>query len=263
MGEVYRAIHPSTGIPVAIKWLHRLDMATRFQEEARLLAQIQHPNIARFISYSGNSEEAYIVMEYVEGLTLEKLLNRQGKLAENYALKLLRQLSDALIYMHERQIIHRDLKASNIKVQKDSTVKILDFGIAKSQFATRFTHEGFIVGSTPYVAPEQFRNLVTPKIDTWALGVLFYQMLTGHLPFADRNEEALRAKIQSNDFLPIEVFNPSVSKDARKILNNLLTTRVQKRWSAKELSHFLEQHREGKGKKGLAGFFRKWISTDQ
>jgi serine/threonine-protein kinase len=240
MGDVYKAIDPRTGKPVAIKLLHRQDMANRFEEEAILLQKLQHTKIARFIDYYSSEQEAYIIMEYVEGLTLEKLISHQGKLPEAYALKLLQQINDAVSYLHGQEIIHRDLKASNIKITTESEVKILDFGIAKTRYSRSFTKEGFIVGSAPYLAPEQFQQIITTKIDTWALGVLLYQMLTGYLPFSAVSDQELRSKIEKGSFMPASVFNPSITAKSKVILKNLLATSTSRRWSAEQLKHYME-----------------------
>ncbi|MBK8505715.1 MAG: serine/threonine protein kinase [Saprospiraceae bacterium] len=239
MGDVYKAIDPRTGKPVAIKLLHRKDMAARFEAEAIILQQLNHQNIARFIDYHQSDQEAYIIMEYVEGLTLEKLISHQGKLPESYALKLLDKINGAVSYLHEQQIIHRDLKPSNIKIPKESDVKILDFGIAKTRYSGSLTQEGFIVGSGPYLAPEQFKQVISSKIDTWAMGVLFYQMITGYLPFSATDEKDLQKKIENGTYLPAKVFQPSITLRSKAILKSLLTTNASRRWSSKKLSQHL------------------------
>jgi serine/threonine-protein kinase len=239
MGDVYKAIDPRTGKPVAIKVLRRHDMAARFEEEALILQQLNHPNIARFINYQQSGQEAYIIMEYVEGLTLEKLISHQGKLPETYALKLLDKINIAVAYLHERQIIHRDLKPSNIKITKESDIKILDFGIAKTRYSGSLTQEGFIVGSGPYLAPEQFKHVISSKIDTWAMGVLFYQMITGYLPFSARDEKELQSKIENGTYLPAKVFQPAITLRSKAIVKSLLTTNASRRWSSKKLNQHL------------------------
>ncbi|MCB0602979.1 MAG: serine/threonine protein kinase [Saprospiraceae bacterium] len=252
MGDVYQCIDQSTGKPVAVKWLHRSDMSKRFIEEARILASIHHPGIAQFIKFEQHEKEAYLVMEYVEGLTLEKLIQHHGKLPESFALKITLQIATALKYLHDQQIIHRDLKASNLKITKSGQVKLLDFGIAKAQFSEKLTAEGFVIGSTPYLAPEQFKQDYSHKIDLWALGILLYQMLTGHLPFSAATEFELRAKIQKGDYLPLEIFSPGLNKSTKKIIRKLLAVRPENRWSANELL----QQMEGKS---AGAFWNKWI----
>jgi serine/threonine-protein kinase len=254
MGDVYKAIDPRTGKPVAIKVLHKMDMAVRFEEEAQILQQLNHPNIARFIEYCQSGQEAYLIMEYIEGLTLEKLISHQGKLPEDYCLKILDKINFAVSYLHEQEIIHRDLKPSNIKITRDSDVKILDFGIAKTRYSKSLTQEGFIVGSGPFLAPEQFRQVISPKIDTWAMGVLFYQMITGYLPFSGSSEKELQSKIENGTYLPAKVFQPNLTLKSKAILKHLLATNASRRWSSKKLMKHLHS--------APAGFnFRFWWSA--
>ena len=253
MGDVYQCIDQGTGKPVAVKWLHRSGMNKRFIEEARILASIQHPGIAQFIKFEQHDKDAYLVMEYVEGLTLEKLIHHHGKLPETFALKIALQIATALNYLHDRQIIHRDLKASNIKITKTGQVKLLDFGIAKAQFSEKLTADGFVIGSTPYLAPEQFKQDYSPKIDLWALGILIYQILTGHLPFSASSEIELRAKIQKGDYLSPKIFAPEINKSTHKIIRKLLAVRPEKRWSADELIQHLQD-------KELGSFWNNWVA---
>jgi len=239
MGDVYKCLDRSSGKIVAIKWLHRLDMADRFASEARTLSTANHPNIARFIDYVYDDKFAYIIMEFVEGLTLEKLMNHSGRIPEAYAIKILKQVVEAVKYLHDNQIIHRDLKAANIKVMRNNTVKILDFGIAKTSFSDKLTAEGLLVGSMPSIAPEQFRNITTPKVDSWAIGVLFYQMLTRHLPFSNTSDIALRVAIEKGKYMAPEIFEPTLTRGSKLIIKNLLVTNPSKRWSVKLLRDYL------------------------
>jgi serine/threonine protein kinase/Tol biopolymer transport system component len=203
MGEVYRARDTKLGRDVAVKVLPRLFSAdperlTRFEREARLLASLNHPHIAAIYGFEETAGVHALVLELVEGPTLAERL-RRGPLPLAEAVRIARQIADALEAAHERGVVHRDLKPQNIKVKPDGTVKVLDFGLAKATMAAANdsdgspestapldgTREGVILGTTGYMSPEQSRGQPLDKrTDIWAFGCVFYEMLTGRLLFA-------------------------------------------------------------------------------
>lgn len=261
-GDVYKCVSRSTGQVVAIKWLHRINMAKRFENEARTLRQINHPNIAQFIDYVYTQEKAFIVMEFVEGLTLEKLINRTGKLPEAYALKILNQLAVVIKYLHSQNIIHRDLKAANIKIMKDSTVKVLDFGIAKTDFSAQLTTEGHILGSMPYMAPEQFQQITSTKVDMWALGVLYYQMLTRYLPFSGSGDLAIRAAVEKGKYISPDIFEATLKDSSKRVIKNLLKTNPNRRWNIDTLIDHLANETKPSGKEGIFKRIKSWVASN-
>ena len=202
MGEVYRARDTRLGRDVAVKVLPRLFSAdperlTRFEREARLLASLNHPHIAAIYGVEETSGIHALVLELVEGPTLAERLQR-GPLPMGEAMRIARQIADALEAAHERGVVHRDLKPQNIKVKPDGTVKVLDFGLAKAAMAATnsdasptsagpidATREGAILGTTRYMSPEQSRgHAVDKRTDIWAFGCVFFEMLTGRPSFA-------------------------------------------------------------------------------
>jgi serine/threonine-protein kinase len=261
-GDVYKCVSRSTGQVVAIKWLHRIDMAKRFEHEARTLRQINHPNIAQFIDYVYSREKAFIVMEFVEGLTIEKLINRTGKLPEAYALKVLNQLAVVIKYLHSQNIIHRDLKAANIKIMQDSTVKILDFGIAKTDFSAQLTMEGHILGSMPYMAPEQFQQITSTKVDMWALGVLYYQMLTRYLPFSGSSDLAIRTAVEKGKYISPDIFEATLTDYSKSVIKNLLKTNPNQRWNIDKLIQHLANETKSAGKTGIFKKIKSWVASN-
>jgi serine/threonine protein kinase/Tol biopolymer transport system component len=201
MGEVYQARDTKLRRDVAIKVLpeafaHDVDRLSRFQHEAKMLASLNHPNIATIHGLEQSGDTSYLVMELVSGETLAERVNA-GALKIGEALKLGGQIAEALEAAHEKGVIHRDLKPANVKVTPEGRVKVLDFGLAKAfgcdggrdlsnapKLTTMGTEEGRIVGTPAYMSPEQARGKgVDKRTDLWAFGCVFYELLTGKRAF--------------------------------------------------------------------------------
>ncbi len=158
----------------------------RFLREATILEQFRHPNIVRYLARGKSGATYYYAMEYVSGPTLDSVLSKQETLPWRQVVDLGIQLCDALQYAHDRGIVHRDLKPSNLMVTEKGQLKLTDFGIAKDLDGTALTATGRTLGTAAYMAPEQIRGTpeVSHKTDLYALGCVFYQMLTGQPPFS-------------------------------------------------------------------------------
>lgn len=185
MGQVFLARNKSIHQFVAIKMLHpqfsgNPELRRRFRQEAIMLSSLDRPNIVKFLNYVENGQGIFLIMEYVEGPTLEDFINRRnGLIVEQRAYPMIRQIIDAFAYAHGRGIIHRDIKPGNILMGKNGTVKILDFGIAQ---IVSGSEEGNIrgLGTVSYMSPEQaLGRQLDIRSDIYSLGVVFYQMLTG------------------------------------------------------------------------------------
>ncbi len=195
MGTVYKATQTSVGRPVAIKVL-REDLAenetalTRFFHEAKIVSGLTHPNTVRLVEFGQDRDRdlLYLAMELVEGISLGDLL-RQGSLRPELALQIAFEICSALTEPHSLGVVHRDLKADNVFLRpgSDSAVqlKVLDFGIARNLSSdTRITKTGIICGTPAYMSPEQAQNLpIDPRSDLYSLGVLLFEMVSGHRPF--------------------------------------------------------------------------------
>jgi serine/threonine protein kinase len=217
MGEVYQAKDTKLGRDVAIKVLPEefatdSDRVARFQREAKLLASLNHPNIAAIHGLEESEGIHFLVMELIEGETLKDRI-KTGPIPVEEALKLALQMAEALEAAHEKGVIHRDLKPANIKVTPDGKVKILDFGLAKAYvgdqgnvsladsptISAAATQQGVILGTAAYMSPEQARGKpVDRRADIWAFGVVLYEMLTGRTAFSgDDVTDTLAAVIRS------------------------------------------------------------------
>jgi serine/threonine-protein kinase len=201
MAEVYCATSPTNGRMVAIKVLPAAlagdeQFRKRFLREAQIISGLEHPNIVRILDFGDENGSYYIVMEFLSGSDLNYLLKQQKQIALPEIISLLRGVANALDYAHKQGLVHRDIKPSNVMLDPSTTparAVLTDFGIAKITNAnTRITSTG-VLGTFDYIAPEQIQASaeVDGRADVYALGVMIYQMLTGHLPFERPNPGAL------------------------------------------------------------------------
>ena len=257
MGEVYRAIDTRLGREAAIKALPS-DMAAdreslaRFEREARLLASLNHPNIASVYGLEQIQEVPFLAMEMVEGEDLADRLAR-GPMPPHDALPIVRQIAEALEAAHERGIIHRDLKPANVRLTPEGKVKVLDFGLAKSSIggqalssgsqsatlAHTSTAVGVILGTAAYMAPEQARGqAVDKRADIWAFGCVLFEMLTARRPFEGETVTDLIVSVMSREpdwtLLPaataprlIDLLQRCLKKDPRERLRDIGDARIE------------------------------------
>ncbi len=254
MGEVYRAVHSSLGRVVAVKVLTGTrgvpGLADRFRNEARIQATLHHPNIATLYDFFEAGGRPCIVMEYVEGETLSSRIERIGSLPVDQALRILSDLAAAADYLHQRGIVHRDLKSTNVKLTPDGQVKLLDFGIAKSAQSPRLTATGHMVGTIDYMAPEQIAlQSVDGRTDIWSLGVILYEMITGRLPFAGQTVADVMRRILEAEFFPASSIRPGLPAAVDRLVAGCLRVRAADRFAtARDLGE-----QAGSVARGLSG----------
>ncbi|MEO3870314.1 protein kinase [Nonomuraea sp. B12E4] len=189
MGEVWRGEDIVLARTVAVKVLlpGRMEdpgFVARFQGEARAMATINHSGVVDVYDYGVSGDTVYLVMKFVDGEPLDRLLARLGRIPPQAAMELIAQAASALQAVHDRGIVHRDVKPGNLLVQRDGTLVLTDFGIARSDMANRLTDAGMVLGTAAYCAPEQAEGApVTPAVDIYALGVVAYECLVGQRPF--------------------------------------------------------------------------------
>ncbi len=193
MGAVYKATQISLNRPAAIKVLPAnlmvdadANFAARFRQESQTMAKLNHPGIVSVHESGEAGGLLYIVMEFVDGTDVAKMIQREGKLAPEFAIRFLIQVCDALHYAHQRGVIHRDIKPANLLITREAQVKIADFGLAKHNDETLvgLTKTNVAIGTPDFLAPEAWvpNTPLDARADLYSLGVTLYQMLTGEVP---------------------------------------------------------------------------------
>lgn len=237
MGEVFRAVHSRTGQVAAVKFLTggaemspeaRVRWRNRFIHEARVQESLRHPNLAAFYEWhevGGTSVGATpcIVMEFVDGTTLGARLQTVGAMPWREALAVFARVVEAVAFMHEKGVIHRDIKSSNVKINGRGEIKILDFGIAKTDDMARLTATGAFVGTLQYLSPEQVKGRdPDARCDVWALGALFYELLSGKPPFEAPTWGELLEKVARAQYEPLEVRVSNLPREVEAVVRRCL-----------------------------------------
>ncbi|MBU2667941.1 serine/threonine protein kinase [Actinoplanes bogorensis] len=204
MGEVWRAVDEVLGRPVAVKAMLAMvaddpDFARRFQAEATAMARVNHPAVASIHDYGRSHDVTYLVMEFVEGESLDRALARSGRMTPEHTMRVIAQAADGLQAIHDQGIVHRDIKPANLMIRRDGAVLITDFGIARHHDASRLTASGAILGTPTYLSPEQVLGQpATARSDVYSLGLTAYECLAGQKPFEGENPYAVALqRIQS------------------------------------------------------------------
>jgi eukaryotic-like serine/threonine-protein kinase len=216
MAQVFRATDRVLGRQVAVKVLdrrHKDDarFVTRFQREAQSAAGINHPNVVSVYDTGSEDGNHFIVMEYVDGDTLDDLLRREGPLSPGRAVALAEPVARALEAAHQKGMVHRDVKPGNIMVDHSGTVKVVDFGIARAAATDTLTQTGTVLGTAAYFSPEQAQGeTVDARSDVYSLGCVLYEMLTGQQPFKAESPLAVAFKHVREDPVPPARLNSSV-----------------------------------------------------
>lgn len=224
MANVYLALDTYLNREVAIKVL-KGDMSNdpvsleRFKREANASTKLSHPNAVDVYDVGDDHNMHYIVMEYVKGHTLKELIKRRGALPPKEAVWIMKQLASALLEAHKNGIIHRDIKSQNVLIKDDGTVKLADFGIAVIHNSMQITSKGNVLGSVHYLAPELAKgNQATMQSDIYSLGIVFYELLTGDVPYkADTPVQVALAHVRNN--VPyVRKFNPDIPQAVENIV---------------------------------------------
>lgn len=248
MANVYLATDTILERDVAIKVL-RLEYANdeefieRFHREAQAATSLSHPNIVNIFDVGEEDHILYMVMEYVDGLTLKEYIQRYGPIDVEEALNIMKQVTAAIAHAHENDLVHRDIKPQNILIDTYGQVKVTDFGIAIALSATSLTKTNSILGSVHYLSPEQARGgMATKKSDIYSLGIVFFELLTGKLPFSGQSPVSIALKHLQNNPPSVRSINPSIPQSAENIvLQSMAKDPFHRYNNVTELYHALER----------------------
>jgi eukaryotic-like serine/threonine-protein kinase len=241
MGAVWLGRDTVLGRDVALKRIGLMPGAQspdlqRAEREARLAARLNHPHVVAVFDLVEDEDDTWLVMEYVEGITLSAFVKRDGALTPDEAAPLVRQAADALAAAHAAGIVHRDVKPSNMLVTRDGDVKLTDFGIARAEADASLTQTGLVTGSPAYLAPEVASGTTASEAsDVWSLGATLYHLLAGHPPY-DVHENLMGALYK------IVHEEPPRLPDAdwlAPVLEHTMTRRPAERWTMAEVRDFL------------------------
>ncbi len=237
MGEVYRGVDSQSGQEVAVKVLTAVrgseSLRARFANEARIHSSLSHPAIARMIAFASHEGTPAIVMEYVDGETIESWLASHGPMPLARAIDSMQELVSAIDYLHQRGTVHRDIKSSNVKITRSGHVKLLDFGIAKGPDSPALTADGSVIGTLQSLAPEQLVGAPADmQSEIWALGVLFYEMVTARHPFAGDGIEGITGRIRTARYPAPTITRPGLPPAVDGVIGRCLRVDPRARYAS-------------------------------
>ena len=243
MGLVYKALDPKINRSLAIKTIRFSDdfdedviqeIKERFFREAEIAGRLSHPSIVTIHDIGEDQDLTFMAMEYLEGKNLEEFISKKNLLPLRKVLSVVASVADALEFAHRSDVIHRDIKPANIMLLKTGGVKVTDFGIAKAISSSR-TRTGVILGTPNYMSPEQIMGQkIDPRSDVFSLGVVFYQLLTGELPFQGDNLSSLLYQITQVKHTPLRSVNPRIPVACEQIMDKALAKNLDERFQTAE-----------------------------
>lgn len=250
MSCVYKAHDPVLDREVAVKILppelgRDETLRRRFQEEARALGRVQHPNLIRIYAVGQEGLSSYYAMELIGGVSLQRAMAALGKMTVEEAASVLFQVSGALQAVHETGIVHRDVKPSNIMLDASGRAILMDFGLARREERQTFTAAGAVLGTPEYMSPEQARgDKADLRSDLYSLGVVLYELIGGRPPFFGKDTISILRRHVEEPPPPLESLTPDVPQEVRDIVSRLLAKDPDERYShvqdfIKDLSRFL------------------------
>lgn len=247
MAIVYKGLDILLHRHVAVKilrqqYVHDEEFIQRFRREAQAAASLSHPNVVSIYDVGQEEDVHYIVMEYIEGTTLNELIKEKAPLQVEEAVHIAGQICDALDHAHHNQIIHRDIKPHNILIGRNGRIKVTDFGIARAVTSSTITQTGSVVGSVHYFSPEHAKGTPTgEQSDLYSLGIVMYQMLTGRLPFLGESPISVALKHLQEDVEEPRKVNPLIPQSVENIILRAMRKSTSERYrSAKDMLEDLE-----------------------
>ncbi|MEZ4751664.1 MAG: serine/threonine-protein kinase [Bdellovibrionota bacterium] len=237
MSHIYRARQPSLDRYVVIKQLKRSfredpELVNRFRREAKCLATVLHQNVAHVYGFVESTADMYILMEYISGVDLSAVLKKIGPLPPEVAAAITLGLARGLHCLHAHQLIHRDVKPSNIRLTTRGEIKLMDLGIVLDVAESSLTRPGILMGSPSYLTPEQILgDTVTARSDVFQLGICLYEMLCGTRPFQDNGHQTVFHRIREAEYTPLRKMNRSIPRALERIVDRCLQKNPESRFS--------------------------------
>lgn len=224
MANVYLATDIILNRDVAVKvlrheYVNDEEFIIRFDREAKASTSLSHPNVVNIFDVGEEDQVLYMVMEYVDGLTLKEYIQKNGPIEVEEALDIIGQITSAIAHAHANDLVHRDIKPQNILIDAYGHVKVTDFGIAIALSATALTQTNAVLGSVHYLSPEQARGgMATKKSDIYSLGIVLFELLTGKLPFSGQTPVAIALKHLQAEMPAVKRFNPEIPQSVENIV---------------------------------------------
>ena len=251
MANVYKAIDRQTGRHVAVKFLkeeffENEELVRRFKNESKAISVLNHDSIIKVVDFNITDSEKYLVMEYIDGVTLKEFMDNRGKLTWEDTLIFANIILSALSHAHENGVVHRDLKPQNIMLTRDGRLKIMDFGIARLATASQRTVTDKAIGSVHYISPEQVRGQSTDgRSDIYSIGIMMYEMITGKLPFQSETAVSVALQQLSQSAQPISEIVSDVPKGMEQIIMKAIEKDPDRRYqSAADMRRDIKKVRE-------------------
>ncbi|MBE6878772.1 MAG: Stk1 family PASTA domain-containing Ser/Thr kinase [Ruminococcaceae bacterium] len=251
MSNVYKAVDKQTGAEVAIKFLkeeffENEELVRRFKNESKAISLLSHECIIKVLDFNITDSEKYLVVEYINGVTLKEFIDNRGKLTWEETLVFANIILGALGHAHDNGVVHRDLKPQNIMLTRDGQLKIMDFGIARLATANQRTVTDKAIGSVHYISPEQVRGQNTDKrSDIYSIGIMMYEMLTGKLPFHSETAVSVALQQLSDAAQPVSELVDGVPKGMEQIVMKAIEKDPEKRYqSAGDMRKDLQKIKE-------------------
>lgn len=267
MAKVYVAMHTSGTRRVVIKEMAHPESKQRFKQEAIISTSLKHKNIVATHDYFTIGSSCYLVMEYVDGTDLATLIQDQAPLAPRIAALIAHDVCSAIKHAHKRTIIHRDIKPTNILLSQRGDVKLSDFGVARGEDLPHLTQTGTVIGTPFYMSPEQASGAaVTSQTDIYSLGIVLYEMATGHKPFTGTNAQTITASVCRGKYASPFWRMPQHNLRLSRIVNKTMQKNVRRRYQnaealCRDLERFVGRRTLARRHTIIANFVQHTIET--